>query len=157
MDEFDADMYADIDDIKLSDRAERGAFERAARVGIAEEFATAPTASTKHMSPEDRFIRAVEAITMQLINEHNEDININDIRQMISTIQERQIYVGDKNPTAFILGYMAAKSDDRQIDDDRVNYILEEVLPVLVPPDEGGVEPADVIRYMRFCHNFLQR
>jgi hypothetical protein len=155
MDDFDAEMYADLDDLKISDRAERGAFDRAARVGIAEEFATAPTASTKHMSPEDRFIRNIEAITMQLVNEESEDIEINDVRQMISKIQARQIYVGDKNPLAFILGYMAAKSDDNRIDDERVRYVIDEVLPKMVEEDVGGVEPEDVIRYMRFCHSFL--
>ena len=55
-----------------------------------------------------------------------------------------------KNPSAYILGYLALNKG--QIDKKRVKHIFNSVLPDF---KEEGVTPPDVIRYARYWSLFL--
>ena len=62
-------------------------------------------------------------------------------------------YIHFKNPSAYILGYIASESG-RNILESRVNYCFTKVLP-LVELDAGLQRP-DIIRYARLWTNLIK-
>lgn len=99
------------------------------------------------LQPRERFILQVNAI----YNNLTENGIISLVDGEIDAILDRAEYIPNiqyKNPTAYILGYMAnAGSARNKLNRKNVENILRNVLPK-IPADAGITEP-DVIRYAR--------
>lgn len=103
----------------------------------------------KDATPEERFNVYVEAISRSLNSDGIFTIEQKDINTML----ERSSFIQNiryRNPTAFILGYLASKGGVA-IDKRRVANIFENMkIPEIT---EQGITKPDVIRYARYWMN----
>ena len=86
----------------------------------------------------------VDIISRKLISD-NIDLRERDIENMVSKVESLQ-YIGFKNPSAYIAGYIAS-GGGKNITETSVNYSFTRVLPLIEL--EGGVQRPDIIRYAR--------
>ena len=100
--------------------------------------------------PVVKFKCYVDIISRKLIVN---DIRIEerDITQMIAQVEKLQ-YINFKNPSAYILGYIAS-SGGRNISESNVNYCFTKVLPLVEL--EAGLQRPDIIRYARLWINLM--
>ena len=101
--------------------------------------------------PLHKFKCYVDIISRKLII-NNIELEERDINTMISYADKLE-YIHFKNPSAYILGYIASASG-RNILESRVNYCFTKVLP-LVELDAGLQRP-DIIRYARLWTNLIK-
>lgn len=123
---------------------EFSAFERANRGGVLGEFLSdvmIEGKSARSSSPEDRFMKFVNAIATEL------NLSFNDIRKILETIESQKInHIAYRNPTVFVLGFIASRGGSNVIYKSEVERVFE-MLPKF---KDLEIHPADVIRYMRF-------
>lgn len=94
--------------------------------------------------PEQRFACYVDAISRSLMGQ-DVPLSQEDINNMINHIRNIK-EVGRKNPTAYVLGYLASESG-RGLDKRAFDNVVKNVLPHVDP--KAGVAPPDIIRYGR--------
>jgi len=99
--------------------------------------------------PVERFAVYVDAISRNLNSNRDIEIVDNDIIEMLTHIKDIKD-VQYKNPSAYILGYLATNGG-RKMDKSTVKNVIEKILPQV---SGGSVEPADIIRYSRLWMNF---
>jgi hypothetical protein len=140
-------------------QTEAKAFERVGPSGILAELLSGgagglDTDSKKRMrdmSPEDRFLIFTDAMCRRMDSDGIVKLSERDI----TNILEKTRMIPDlkyKNHVAYILGYIASEGG-RSMRVDRVRFVIEKVLPSV--GQEGGVEPADVVRYAKYWNTFL--
>jgi len=138
---------------------EAKAFERVGPSGVLAELLTGvsggidfdPKKRMRDMSPEDRFLIFTDAMCRKMDAEGIVRLPEKDI----TNILEKTRLIPDlkyKNHVAYILGYIASEGG-RSIRVDRVRFVIDKVLPSV--GQEGGVEPADVVRYAKYWKEFL--
>ena len=93
----------------------------------------------------------VDIISRKLIV-NNIDLEERDINTMISYADKLE-YINFKNPSAYILGYIASVGG-RNILDSRVTHCFNKVLPLVEL--EAGLQRPDIIRYARLWVNLVK-
>lgn len=150
--------YGDAIDQGPEFHEEADAFERVGPSGRLAEMVSGTTLgdmqkelARQSLSPEDRFLVAVDAISRRLNSDHIAKISEADISNLLT---KTSMIPGlrYKNPVAYILGYLATNGG-RKMDHATVLHVITKVLPKL--GDEGGVAPPDVIRYGRYWIKYL--
>lgn len=154
MDDYD-DFNEDKDDKEDSGfQNEAEAYKRAG-IGRMSEFLTGVTDPDKKVgkdtSPEDRFIIFMSAIARRIKEEKIAVMEEKDIETLLVKTKDI-IELKYKNPTAYVLGYIATQGG-KTMDVDRVKKVIEKVLPKL--GKDSGVEGPDVVRYARYWKNIL--
>lgn len=130
---------------------EANAFERTGPSGVLAELLSSGTnelrkkGSKDVVSIEDTFLKTVDAVSRRLGEDNLVKITKDDIESMLLKSQEIK-GLKYKNPIAYILGYLASKGG-RELEKANVLFVINKVLPEI---SEGGIEPADVVRYARF-------
>jgi Family of unknown function (DUF5770) len=139
--------YASEDDERDTDtiyKPERKANERVGLPG----FIVGPNPQSRleraMMDPLDRFRLYVDAISRALGN-WDKRITQKDIDKMLVMAGDLDV-VEYKNPTGYILGYLATGGGIK-MDKDQFNYVIKNVLPHA--EHQESVLPPDVIRYSR--------
>jgi len=149
------DEYDENDDYDFGERGyeedfktEYGAFERVGipGAGLAPEVPRSRKERAR-MSDIDNFITYVNVIALNLTN-WNIDLGGEDIQRLIETATYLEV-VKHKNPTAYILGYMATNGG-KQLTKERLDYVVQRVLPHV---EDYSVMPPDIIRYARLWQN----
>lgn len=137
---------------------EAKAFERAGPSAYLSELTSADLNKKvdKSTSPEDRFLIFTDAIARKIMGER---ITIGQTDALtesdIETILKKTRYIVGlrfKNPTAYILGYIASKGGT-EIKKKRLDIVFEKLLPRF--GEDAGVKEADVIRYARYWKDSL--
>ena len=133
-------------------QAEMHAFDR---VGFNEfDFVgNIPKTRLEHamQEPIEKFKQYVKAISHNLKSK-NVIITNNQIQEMLDSADELK-NVEHKNPTAYILGFLANKME---IDSgDPLEYVIQKVL--IHADEEASVQAHDVIRYSRLWENILSK
>lgn len=102
----------------------------------------------KDMSPEDRILQAIDAISRKFADEKIYPLTEQDITNMLEKTQSIP-GLQYKNPLAFILGYIATRNGiDLSVKNFQVaNKALTETKRYEF--EEEGVEPEDIVRYGR--------
>lgn len=95
--------------------------------------------------PADRFIIYTDAIVRRLINSDIIRLSEDDLFDMLSKAKNDVKNIGAKNPTAFILGYIASEGGMRMTKQN-VSNVLKNILPEV---GDESVSEEDVIRYAR--------
>ena len=93
--------------------------------------------------PLERFISITNGISRNLMGQ-GKQISERDINILIKKAYKLD-KVEFKNPTAYILGYIAS-SGGQEIKEELFRYTVIEILPVMT---EGSVLPPDILRYAR--------
>lgn len=146
--------FDDYHDDGPSMEAEAKAFERVGASGKLAELLSTPLDDINKrsvISPEDRFLINTDAFCRRLNAENIyplTEIDINAVLEKTTDILQLKY----KNYVAYVLGYIASQGG-RELKVDKVKNIITNILPKLA--DEGGVYPADVVRYARYWNNFL--
>ncbi len=96
------------------------------------------------MDPLERFRMYVDATARNLNNWEGVDISEQSIEHMLNTATDLSV-VGHKNPTAYVLGFLAT-GGGRKLKKVHFDHVIQKVLP---HTQEGSVLPPDVIRYAR--------
>lgn len=97
-------------------------------------------------SPDDRFIIYVNAIFRKMISGDIINLSEPDLVNMLSKVKNIR-NIEYKNPTAYILGYIASQGGNKKpLDKATVNKVLN-ILPKI---DDISITPPDVIRYARY-------
>jgi hypothetical protein len=138
-------------------RSEVKAFERAGQSGkLAELLSSTVSGKDKKggreaISLEDRFLINVDSISRKLNSEEITNLTENDINIML---EKSQFILGlkYKNPTAYILGYIASKGGTN-LDPVNVKFVINKILPKI--DKDAGIEPPDVVRYARYWKLYL--
>lgn len=154
MDYFDED-YEDqdeyVEDVEEENRfqAEVNVFERVNRrdnIDIDIDIGIGPKKNRTQETPIERFVKFVNAIALELTNENH--LSENDVRYILEKIRviNKPEY---KNPTAYILGYIATNYGGNQINKDK----LIECFNLLDKLADKSVTQPDVIRYARLWMN----
>jgi hypothetical protein len=102
------------------------------------------------VSPEDRFMIYVDAISRRFNADGIATISESDINKML----EKTVYITGikyKNPIGYILGYLASQGGT-SMQHARVMTVINRVLPRI---GEDGITAPDVIRYARYWMTFL--
>jgi hypothetical protein len=99
------------------------------------------------LDPLDRFKIIVDATARNLMDS-NIYIIESDIGILLETASKLQ-YVHYKNPTAYLLGYIAS-SRGSKINKKQFNYTIDMALPLI---EDSSVFPPDVLRYSRLWLN----
>ena len=148
---FDDEEYSDNDHYK----AEMGAFDR---VGFNDfDFVgNIPKTRLEHamQEPIEKFKQYVKAISHDL---KTKKVNITNsqIQEMLDSADELK-NVEHKNPTAYILGFLANKMEIMSDDSlDLYEYVIQKVL--IHVGEEAFVQAHDVIRYGRLWENILSK
>ena len=151
LDEYSEGSYEDDDD---HFQAEMGAFDR---VGFNDFDGTIPKTRLEHamQEPIERFKQYVKGITHNL-NSKNIHITKDQIKKMIDSAEQLK-NIEHKNPTAYVLGFLANKIE---IDDlghfvDLYDYVIKKVL--IHVNEEDSVQAHDVIRYGRLWKTMLEK
>jgi len=155
--DFEDYDYEDVND--MGDfQMEAKAFERVGPSGkLAELLSTGMVPDLtkgridRSYTQEDRFLIAVDALARKMEGDGLVKISQADIDDML----EKTRFVSGlkyKNPTAYILGYVAT-GGGRNLDKNNVLHVIDKILPEI--PKDKGIAPADVVRYARFWKNFL--
>lgn len=95
--------------------------------------------------PTDRFIIYTDAIVRRLISSDAIRLSEDNIVDMLKKAKNNVKNVGYKNPTAYILGYIASEGGMRMTKQN-VNNVLKNILPQV---GDESVSEQDVIRYAR--------
>lgn len=122
--------------------AERGAFDRTGWGGAAALLDTFSGDKGKIKDPVERFAVTVDAISRHLNSSGVVSIDENDIVRMLDRVRNVP-YVTKKNPSAYVLGYVAS-GGGRRIDSKAVERIFSKALS-----EVADVNRPDVIRYAR--------
>jgi hypothetical protein len=139
-------------------QAEAKAFERVSGGGKLYELLSSPNAiqdqekkGREIISPEDRFLINTDALCRRMNSEGITRISESDINIILekTTLIVNLRY---KNYVAYILGYLAS-SGGKNMKVENVKNVIDRILPHV--SEEGGVQPADVVRYARFWNGFL--
>jgi hypothetical protein len=145
--DFDDDYNDGNDDMFI----EIGASERVGPSGVLSELLSSGSNDLKKkgarnvVSPEDQFLITVDAVSRKIGESNTIKITKDDIEAMLKkTLDIKGLKY--KNGKAYILGYLASKGG-RELKKDNVLFVINNVLPEI---SDGGIEPADVIRYARF-------
>jgi hypothetical protein len=133
--DFNEDDWLSDDDADFKPEAK--AFERVSG-GL---LGTKTDIEKKHLQdPTEKFSITVDAIARNLSN--YTDIQQTDIDKMIENISSLK-YIEFKNPTGYVLGYLASKGG-KKIE----KSIIENVFKKALPHTQGITEP-DIIRYAK--------
>lgn len=152
MDEFyDEEYYSDQEG---EYKAEITAYERSGHGGRLSELLSSSAVVSgmdevyklSNISPEDRFLILVDAISRRFNNDGIIEITQADITTMLEKTG-MMMGVRYKNPIAYILGFLATNGGSKIVKKN-IDHIINKVLPKI--GDEGGVYPPDVIRYARY-------
>lgn len=102
----------------------------------------------KDMTPEDRILQAIDAISRKIADEKIYSLTESDITNILEKTQSIP-GLQYKNPLAFILGYIATKNgSELSVKNFQVaNKALTEIKRYQF--EEEGVEPEDIVRYGR--------
>jgi hypothetical protein len=144
-------------------QAEAKAFERVGVSGRLRELLSSPEVlenlgkkGRDAISPEDRFLINTDATCRRISSENIIKITQLDIDNMlVKASPNGEGVVKDlryKNHIAYILGYLASKGGT-ELKKNQVIYVIENILPLV--GKDGGVEPADVVRYSRYWKESL--
>ena len=104
------------------------------------------------LDPLDSFRINVDGISRSLRNWDDVKISEKDITEMLEMAVDLK-YVQYKNPTAYILGYMASNGG-KKLDKTSFDNVIKKVLPHT--EDQTSVTPVDVVRYARLWQNIKQ-
>jgi hypothetical protein len=152
IDEYSDTSYEDDD---KHFQPEMGAFDR---VGFNDFDGTTPKTRLEHATQEpiERFKQYVKGVTHDLKSK-NIHITNSQIREMIDSADQLK-NVEHKNPTAYVLGFLANKMEIDDLDDfgDLYDYVIKKVLIHVVDP-EDSVQAHDVIRYGRLWNSMLSK
>jgi len=154
--DFPGDFGGDFKAEEPEMMAEIGAYERAGTSGRLNmtliQGGTLGELQKKAMkelaTPEDRFQLYVDAISRKLNGDNIMNVSQTEIDAMLDAMPMVP-NIQYKNPTAYILGFLAT-AGGRKISVSKIKTIIEEVLPQL---PESGVEAPDVVRYARLWMN----
>lgn len=155
---------ADFNELFAEAEAEEGpammmeakAFERVGPSGKLAEFLSSTGVDLgdgrrENIPLEDRFMITLDAVSRGLAEDNTANISEADINIMLekaSSIENLKY----KNPTAFILGYLASEGG-RSLKKQVVHNVITKVLPKVA--GNGGITPPDVIRYARYWKEYL--
>ena len=152
-DEFFENEY---EDYQPEFQAEQKAFERAGPSGKLTEMLSGASLGDMQknlardaISPEDRFLIAVDALSRRITSDTSFKLTQNDINIMLEKTSNI-VGLRYKNPAGYILGYLATKGGV-SMDPGVVSSVIKYVLPSVA--DDSGLAPPDVIRYSRFWLN----
>lgn len=147
------DDYNEFDDYEGEDTvrvytAEANAYSRVGHGGrLTTVISEGPMKDIQQLAdmtnPEEKFLILLTQSAQSMIEKHDIKISDQDIEIMadkVSLISDIQY----KNPTAFILGYIATQPRKNM---NNVKHVINHILPKI---EEGGVKPPDVVRYSRF-------
>jgi hypothetical protein len=158
MDEFFAEEEEMFDAEEPRLEAEAKAFERVGQSGKLAELLSSPGVigdigkrGREAISPEDRFLINTDALCRRLNSENVIKITEVDITNMLEKTTQI-VGLRYKNYVAYILGYLASQGG-KTLKIEQVKFIIKNVLPQVAA--EGGLAPADVVRYARFWKEFL--
>lgn len=104
------------------------------------------------MDPLERFRMYVDAISRNLNNWDGVNLSEQSIERLLVTAEKLEV-INHKNPTAYILGFLATDGG-KKLTKARFNNVIEKVLP---HAQEGSVLPPDVIRYARLWENLSNK
>lgn len=100
------------------------------------------------MDPLDRFRQYVDGIARNLNNWDGVDIAEESIDRMLEMAAQLEM-VGHKNPTAYIMGFLATNGG-RKLRKENLEHVIKKVLP---HAEDTSVLPPDIIRYARLWEN----
>ena len=147
-------MDFDYEDEGPAMEAEAKAFERVGASGKLAELLSTPIDDINKrsaISPEDRFLINTDAFCRRLNAENIYRLSETDINTILEKTTD-VLGLKYKNFVAYVLGYIASKGGQK-LKVDKVQNVITNILPKL--GDEGGVYPADVVRYARYWNKFL--
>lgn len=145
---------------------EVGAYERAGTSYLSEVLSGVGAIDgskkmTRETSPEDRFLITMDAIARSLndtiksipgASGKGMGLGEDSFRELLSkaiTVPNLRF----KNPTAFILGYIASSGGKGDLQVEKVRFVIDKILPKI--PQGSGIEPPDVVRYARYWRLYL--
>ena len=141
----DDEWHSDEDSGDEEYAPEINAFERVGLPGNDFIGGKAMTRAEKMaLEPLEKFRIAVDAVSRQIGAWEGTTIHQDNITEMLEAAAALQM-VEHKNPTAYVLGYLASEGG-KGITDERLSTVLKVILP---RAESGSVEPPDVIRYAR--------
>lgn len=146
--------FDDYHDDGPSMEAEAKAFERVGASGKLSELLSTPLDDINKrsaISPEDRFLINTDAFCRRLNAENIYKLTETDINTVLEKTRE-VLQLKYKNFVAYVLGYIASQGG-QNLKVDNVKNVITNILPKL--EDQGGVYPADVVRYARYWNKFL--
>lgn len=143
----DYEPYEDNDIAGGIEVQERNVFER---VGLRHDvdIDIDPEKKRTQKTPIERFIEFTNAIAFDIVSKNKKLLNEQDIKiilQSISMMSRPEI----KNPTAYILGYIATQGGN-EINKDKLLATFD----MLENLEDKSVQPPDVIRYSRLWLSF---
>jgi hypothetical protein len=144
-DEF-GDEFSDEFGDEFTTKPEADVFNRTGQPGISELLCGGGGGGEINrliQDPKQRFACYVNAISMNLMNEDSVKLGNEDINNMLKKIHNLT-NVGRKNPTAYIMGYLATNNGIK-LDKKSFNRVINNVLPLV--DVNAGVTPPDVVRY----------
>ena len=128
------------------------------RVAYNDFDGTVPKTRLEHamQEPIEKFKQNVKGVAHNL-NSKNITITKTQIKEMIDSAEQLK-HVEHKNPTAYVLGFLANKMeiDDLRHFIDLYDYVIKKVL-IHVVDTEDSVQPHDVIRYARLWKTMLTK
>jgi hypothetical protein len=129
--------------------AEIGAYGRVGFPG-SDLVGKTPTSRLERSTQEpiERFRQRVNAVSQKIKNLNESDIDQSNIIEMLTMAANLDV-VEHKNPTAYVLGYLASGGGVSLSSTKDFNYVIENLLPHL----DEYVLPPDVIRYARLWLN----
>ena len=147
MEDYEEDNEENNDNMENMFGQERNVYERVGiRGDIDIELGGGLEKKKSQKTPLERFIETVNAITLQIINEKNMltqgDLKI--ILESISLVNKPEY----KNPTAYVLGYMASNGGFNMIGEK-----IFDIFELLEFVQDKTVNPEDIIRYSRLWIN----
>lgn len=103
------------------------------------------------LSQEDKFIVGMRNLYYRMKDEGIETVSLEDIKVMLE--KTKQIPgLRFKNPTAYILGYIASQGG-KTLEPEDINHVAEDILPQI--DKTGGITKPDIVRYARYWFMFL--
>ena len=144
MSDFESDEeYGDTQDF----RAEIDAYQRAG--GISEYNLGGDRTL---MTPLERFRVNVDGISRSLKSAVNQSISELDINTMLEKADILEV-VEHKNPTAYILGYIAIdRKQNNRLTKNRYDYVMNNIISYV---EDGSVKGEDIIRYARLWESMM--
>ena len=126
---------------------EMGAFDRVGFTGLGGKRPKTRLERAEQ-DPYEKFSQSVDAISRDLREKSGVIITQTDIEKMTSKAAKLNV-VEHKNPTAYVLGFLASGGGRKLLSDDKVLFdkIINKVLPHA--NKDGSVFHQDVIRYAR--------
>jgi Family of unknown function (DUF5770) len=145
-----SDYYSDQEDI-LDNQPEMGAFGPNGRVGGFSGVVQVPKNRKEQamLDPVERFRLYVDSTARNLNHLDNRNLDNQSIEEMLRNV-DKLTDVKHKNPTAYVLGFLATGGGQKLTKRD-FNNVIQKILP---SAREGSVLAPDVIRYARLWENF---